>query len=113
MIGGGAVLQPVLYALAVEAITGRPVVEGRLSFCTAAGGFTVEPVPLDAAARRAGIEALEIIDRAVEHGTFAAAPQEHACDWCDFRSVCGPQVPTRTARKPPALTDLLELRSRR
>ena len=33
--------------VALEAITGEPVDEGRLSYCTAAGGFTEQPIALD------------------------------------------------------------------
>jgi ATP-dependent helicase/nuclease subunit B len=113
VIGGGTVLQPVVYSLVIEQATGKAVVESRLSFCTAAAGYTLQPVTLDAASRRAGIEALEIVDRAIERGDLAAAPAEGACTWCDFRVVCGPSEEERTARKPPdRLRDLAELRSR-
>jgi ATP-dependent helicase/nuclease subunit B len=114
VIGGGAVLQPVLYSMAVEQMTGRPVHESRLSYCTAAGGFTVFPIAVDADNRRLGVEALEIIDRAIELGSLAAAPAEGACGWCDFRPVCGPNEEQRTSRKPTdRLRDLFELRIRR
>jgi CRISPR/Cas system-associated exonuclease Cas4 (RecB family) len=113
IIGGGATLQPVLYSLAVEQVTGREVTESRLFFCTSAGGYRSRPVPLTPPARRLGLEALEIVDRAIELGFLAAAPQEGACAWCDFRPVCGPNESPRVARKPgDPLRDLLELRSR-
>ncbi len=113
VIGGGSVLQPVLYSLVVEQITRRPVVESRLSFCTTAGGFSEKVVPLTPENRRCGIEALEIIDRALEVGMLAAAPAEGACTWCDFRPVCGPNEEERVERKPKdRLRDLAELRSR-
>lgn len=113
VIGGGETLQPVLYSAAVEQVTDKAVVETRLFFCTTAGGYKVRPVPLLPQARRSGVEALEIIDRAIEVGFLAAAPRERACGWCDFRSVCGPHEQTRVARKSPdPLRDLLELRSR-
>jgi CRISPR/Cas system-associated exonuclease Cas4 (RecB family) len=113
IIGGGAVLQPVLYSLVVEQTTRRKVVESRLSFCTAAAGYSIQPVALDNTSRRSGLEALEIIDRAVEHGDLAAAPAEGACAWCDFRVVCGPAEEERIRRKPQdRLRDLFELRSR-
>jgi ATP-dependent helicase/nuclease subunit B len=114
VIAGGAVLQPVLYSMAVEQTTGRTVYESRLSFCTSAGGFAVVPITLESDNRRAGIEALEIIDRAIELGSLAAAPAEGACTWCDFRPVCGPNEEQRTGRKPhDRLRDLFELRIRR
>ena len=100
VIGGGAVLQPILYSMVMEQVTGKTVVESRLSFCTSAGGYKVQPAKLDAASRRIGIEALEIVDRAIERGDLAAAPAEGACAWCDFRPVCGPE--RRRARRPQA-----------
>jgi hypothetical protein len=113
VIGGGTVLQPVLYSMAVELVTGRPVRESRLSYCTSAGGFTVFPISVDADNRRLAIEALEIVDRAIEMGSLAAMPADGACDWCDFRPVCGPNEEQRTSRKPTdRLRDLFELRIR-
>jgi CRISPR/Cas system-associated exonuclease Cas4 (RecB family) len=100
VIGGGAVLQPVLYSLVVEQITGKPVAESRLFFCTSAGGYKVRPVMMTPLSRRAGIEALEVVDRAIELGALPTAPAEQACAWCDFRSVCGPHEELRVARKP-------------
>ena len=61
--------------------------------------------------RRAGVEALEIIDRAVETGFLAPAPDEGVCTWCDFRPVCGSNAERRSRRKSPEpLADLLALR---
>jgi CRISPR/Cas system-associated exonuclease Cas4 (RecB family) len=99
VIGGGGTLQPVIYGLAVEEIFGKPVREGRLFYATTAGGFVEHPVPLSEANRRAGLEALEIVDRAIELGFLPPAPAERACTWCDFRSICGPDEPRRVARK--------------
>jgi CRISPR/Cas system-associated exonuclease Cas4 (RecB family) len=113
IVDGGRVLQPVLYAVALEAITGETVDEGRLSYCTTAGQFSQRVIVLDEHIRRRGLEVLEIIDRAVEHGTLAAKPGmilgHAACDYCDFRPVCGPDEPRRTGRKP-AVADLDALR---
>jgi RecB family exonuclease len=100
VIGGGSVLQPVIYGLAVEKILGRPVVAGRLFYCTAPGGFTERIIPLSESGRRAGIAALEIVDRAIELGFLPPAPADRACTWCDFRAVCGPDEPRHLARKP-------------
>lgn len=112
VIGGGRALQPVLYSLVVEAATGVPVEEGRLFYCTAVGGFEDHRIPIDDLARRMGIEALEIVDRAVEQGQLAAAPDRGACQWCDFRPVCGPNEERRIARKiQKPLADLLALRN--
>jgi CRISPR/Cas system-associated exonuclease Cas4 (RecB family) len=113
IVGGGAVLQPVLYALAVEAALGRPVSQGRLFYCTSPGSFYSHEIPLNERTRAAGLEVLQVIDRAIASGFLAAAPAEQACDRCDFRCVCGPGVLRRVRRKPQeALGDLLSLRSR-
>jgi ATP-dependent helicase/nuclease subunit B len=111
VIGGGAMLQPVIYGLAVEKLLGKPVSGGRLFYCTAAGGFGEHPVPLSETNRRAGLEALEIIDRAIELGFLPPAPAERACTWCDFRPVCGPDEAEHVRRKPSdSLGDLTALR---
>ena len=98
MVDGGRALQPVLYSLALEEATGRPVVEGRLYYATTAGGYRDVRIPLTPQARRIGIEVLEIIDRAIETGFLAPAPDERACTWCDFRPVCGPTAEHRISR---------------
>ncbi len=113
VVGGGTVLQPVLYSLAVEATLGRDVDGGRLFYCTSAGGFTEHEIPLDPRTRAAGLEVLQVVDRAVERGWLAASPADGACDRCDFRPVCGPDVGRRVSRKPrEPLADLLEIRTR-
>jgi ATP-dependent helicase/nuclease subunit B len=99
VIGGGAILQPVLYSLAIEQALNASVVSGRLSYCTSAGGFVDHEIPINEANRRSALEALEIIDRAIELGFLPAAPTERACTWCDFRTVCGPDEPRRIKHK--------------
>ena len=112
-IGGGAVLQPVLYAMAVEAALGRPVSQGRLFYCSSAGGYYSHAIPLNDATRAAGLEVLQVIDRAIESGFLAATPAEDACGRCEFRPVCGPDVFRRVSRKPQDRSaDLRALRSR-
>jgi ATP-dependent helicase/nuclease subunit B len=113
VVGGGEVLQPVLYALAVEEALGIPVSESRLFHCTARGGFRERIVPIDERARRLGREVLEAVDRAVAAGNLPPAPRENACRTCDYRVVCGPYEEIRARRKDPApLADLRELRRR-
>ena len=96
-----------------QTVTGTRTAEARLSFCTAAGGFTEAVVPMTDDNRRLGVEVLEIVDRAIERGELAPAPKKGACLWCDFRVVCGPDEEVRVGRKPlDRLPDLVELRSR-
>jgi ATP-dependent helicase/DNAse subunit B len=114
IIGGGTVLQPLLYSMAVEAALAKTVVGGRLYYCTSVGGFDDSTqVRLDETTRRIGLEALEIVDRAIELGFLPAAPSERACTWCDFLPVCGPDEPRRIKNKAPEkLGDLEALRER-
>ena len=111
MVEGGRVLQPILYGMALEAVTGETVEEGRLSYCTSVGAFSVHSISLDEVSRRRALEVLEVIDRAIEQGTLAARPADGACSRCDFLSVCGSDEERRTRRKPAALfADLDALR---
>jgi CRISPR/Cas system-associated exonuclease Cas4 (RecB family) len=113
VIGHGQQLQPVIYSLAVEAATGFAVESARFSYCTTAGGFTEHTVAINEQNRRAGIETLEIIDRAVELGMLPPAPAEKACSFCDFVTVCGPHQERRAGRKSAEqIADLMELRRR-
>src|SRR5207247_9995060 len=68
VVGGGETLQPVLYGLAVERALGEHVAEARLLYCTRAGEFGERLVQMSEAARRRGIEVLEVIDRAIARG---------------------------------------------
>jgi len=114
VVGGGEMLQPVLYSLAIEQGLGKKVFEGRLFYATTVGGFADKPIPLNDYTRSQGLQVLEIIDRAVETGFLPAAPKERACTWCDFRPVCGPREEERTKRKArQPLADLEALRALR
>ena len=114
VVGGGEMLQPVLYSLAIEQGLGKKVLEGRLFYATTVGGFAEKAIEINDYNRRQGLEVLEIIDRAVAAGFLPAAPKERACTWCDFRPVCGPREEQRTKRKArERLADLEALRSMR
>ncbi len=113
VIGGGTLLQPVIYSLVVEAATDHTVESARFSYCTNAGGFTEHVVPITERTRRTGIEALEIVDRAVELGFLAPAPAEKACGFCDYLPVCGSAQERRVKKKSQdRLGDLIDLRSK-
>ena len=90
----------------------RKVIEGRLFYCTTAGGFTAHRIPLNDYTRQQGLEVLAVIDRAIEEGFLPAAPSDRACKWCDFRPICGPREEERVSRKSvDRLADLLALRA--
>jgi hypothetical protein len=114
VVGGGRTLQPVLYSMAIERGLGRSVFEGRLFYCTTAGGFGEHAIRINDFTRQQALEVLTIVDRAIEDGFLVAAPEERACTWCDFRAVCGPREHERLARKAAdRLADLEVLRSMR
>ena len=110
-VGGGELLQPILYSLALESLMKKSVTEGRLYYCTAAGGFAERIVPIAAHTRQTAEEVLRIIDGAVEQPFFPPAPREKACGWCDFQVVCGPYEEIRVKTKDQkAISELTRLR---
>jgi ATP-dependent helicase/nuclease subunit B len=116
VVGGGATLQPVIYGMVVEQVFSKSVSQSRLYFSTTVGGFTEHQVSMRDEARRAGMEVLEIIDRAIGAAQLPVAPRDGACGWCDFRAICGPLEERRfrqKAKEPDIVGDLIELRSLR
>ena len=114
IVGGGGVLQPVLYSVAIEQGLETKVIAGRLYYCTTAGGFAEHAIPINDYTRTQGVQALTIIDRAIAQGFLTAAPQERACTWCDFKPVCGPREEERVSHKAQdRLADLKALREMR
>lgn len=98
-VGGGAILQPLLYALAAEQLLGRQVESGALFYCTQRGGFSQITIPVDNESRDRLARVLETIGRSIEDGFFPAAPQTGACIYCDYGAVCGPYEELRAKRK--------------
>ncbi len=115
LIGGGEILQPVLYALALEQLFPDTIVEdGVLYYCTGAGGFEKVSVPLDDDARGAARMVAKTVGDALAKGFLPAAPKIEkkgagACTWCDFRRVCGPYEEIRTRKKPQAPLKVLDV----
>jgi ATP-dependent helicase/nuclease subunit B len=113
VVGGGAVLQPVLYALAVQHVFGAEVFEARLFYCTREGHFEerlVRIVGTEAAARSRTV--LETIDRAIESGVLPPAPRPETCQFCDVRDACGPREEHRiTLKDRSLLADLQAMRN--
>jgi CRISPR/Cas system-associated exonuclease Cas4 (RecB family) len=103
------VLQPVLYALAVESVLGGKTSEARLSYCTSRGGFADRVVPMSDFARHYAREVLNTVASAINIGCFPPAPRADACATCDFRVVCGPSEEKRARRKNKDLLAQLEV----
>jgi ATP-dependent helicase/nuclease subunit B len=99
VIGGGKILQPLIYALASERILGAPVEFGRLYYCTAAGGYEDRIVAINDDARKAGAEFAAVLNQSLTEGFLPAAPGQRECEYCDYRRVCGPYEEIRTKYK--------------
>jgi len=100
LLGGGTVLQPVVYSAAAAAKLNQPVSRGRLFFCTQRGGYREIETPLNESTLDRLRVLLNTIDTAVTAGFLPAAPARDACLHCDYRPVCGPYEERRTRAKP-------------
>jgi CRISPR/Cas system-associated exonuclease Cas4 (RecB family) len=109
--GGGEVLQPTLYAQAAEKLLGKPVESGRLFYATERGGYQSFEVPSNDLSRLTLTSVIQSIDQSIAEGFLPAAPRENACQYCDYRFICGPYEQTRVHRKSQdRLARLIELR---
>ncbi len=97
-VGGGRFLQPLLYGLAAENLLNATVESGRLFYATQQGGYQSMSIPLSVKARQFLTRLLTNIDGAIAEGFLPPAPQKDACDFCDYRTVCGPYEELRFAR---------------
>lgn len=98
-VGGGAVLQPILYAEVAETLLAKPAADARLFYCTEAGGYRIVDVPINEDARAAMKQVLRLIDSSIEAGFLPAAPRKAGCQYCDYHAVCGPYEEIRVSRK--------------
>ncbi|MBS2023240.1 MAG: PD-(D/E)XK nuclease family protein, partial [Deltaproteobacteria bacterium] len=104
VIGGGQVLQPALYALALEKQFPEVKTEsGRLYYCTHRGGYAERVIALDQEVR-GSIEVLtQTIGGSLTEGFFPAAPlrkrEQSECARCDYLPVCGPGADKRASSK--------------
>jgi RecB family exonuclease len=107
VIGGGEHLQPLLYALALEALQAQQslpnapskVTGGRLYYCTERGGYASVDVALDEAGRAAIAKMIETIEASVASGFFPRTPRKDACTYCDYVRVCGAHAEQRAQLK--------------
>ncbi len=115
VIGGGEVLQPVMYSLVLEKLLpGTKVEGGRLYYLTSVGDFKETLVPLDEDAREGARAVAHTIGEALRTPFLPAAPVKGGCEYCDYKVVCGPYEEQRTRRKHPGpLQPLKLLRERR
>ena len=99
IVAGGEVLQPRAVRPGARGGDGQPSSRGASLVLHGGRRVRGSVVPLTETTRRIGLEVLEIVDRGVEHGMLAPYPKDGACEWCDFRAVCGADEERRTAPK--------------
>jgi ATP-dependent helicase/nuclease subunit B len=95
---GARVLQPILYALALEQLfPGAQVSGGRLYYCTSSAGFASHEVPLNDHTRIVAKDLAQSADKLIGGGFLPAAPAVKECEICPYQSVCGPYEELRVA----------------
>jgi CRISPR/Cas system-associated exonuclease Cas4 (RecB family) len=110
-IGNGEVLQPLLYALAVEALLGEAPAQSILSYATLRGGYHTVAVPINTYGRERVRRVPALIDKWIDQGFLPAAPKRGGCERCEYLPVCGPYEELRVSGKPqPDLRELVEIR---
>ena len=114
-VGGGRLLQPLLYGLAAGQLLGAPVESGRLFYATQQGGYQHALVPVNEKSRAFLTKLLSNIDGAIGAGFLPPHPQKDGCEFCDYRVACGPYEELRTAthkdRRDDRLDPLIEIRA--
>jgi CRISPR/Cas system-associated exonuclease Cas4 (RecB family) len=122
VIGGGESLQPLLYALVLEAMLARGLLPypadtrvegGQLWYCTERAGQKRVSVALDDEGRAAIGRVAAAIDRSIAIAHLPRAPAERACTYCDYAAICGPRAAEHASRKPQGLVPLDEIRRAR
>ena len=118
---GGRALQPLLYALAYEALSGTPTASGRLYYATIRGTYLETVVDAASEESRAVFESfVGGLDRATRNGRFPALPNPgvsyRVCDYCDYLPVCGPRPAAHARTKAragfaAALDEVVQIRS--
>ncbi|MBI1788162.1 MAG: PD-(D/E)XK nuclease family protein [Acidobacteria bacterium] len=98
-VGGGEALQPLLYSLAAEQMLDKTAHSGLLYYCTQRGNYTQVEIPVVPQSRAYLKEALRLIDASIEEGFLPAAPRPDACEYCDYRPICGPYEEQRVRQK--------------
>jgi ATP-dependent helicase/DNAse subunit B len=114
VLNGGENLQPILYTLAYEALTGESVESARLYFVTQRAQYAERVVRADEEALKVVAEFQRRLDEIIEEGFFPASPKEKpGCEYCDYLAVCGPrmQIEARRKQNDPRLSPLNWLRN--
>jgi PD-(D/E)XK nuclease superfamily len=83
---GGRLLQPALYADAVGAAVGQPVMRFEYRFPTSRGGNTI--VPFDAGAMTAARDVITSLVGHIRAGEFVPTTDASDCTYCDHAAIC-------------------------
>ena len=114
IVNGGENLQPILYTLAYEALTGEEVESARLYYVTQRAGYAERMVRANEESLAVVAEFQRRLDEVIEEGFFPASPNDKlGCKYCDYLPVCGPrmQIDARRKQGDPRLSPLNWLRS--
>ena len=113
-VGGGKLLQPLLYGLAARKLLGREVAQGRLFYATQRGAYEPVTISINEKSRMVLARLLGNIDASLANGFLPPAPQKDTCEHCDYRPVCGPYEEQRYEeckdRRDERLEALVEIR---
>jgi CRISPR/Cas system-associated exonuclease Cas4 (RecB family) len=77
----------------------RPVTAGVLYYCTQRGNYKQVEIAISEQARSDTAAILATINASIAEGFLPAAPRKDACEFCDYRPVCGPYEELRVTRK--------------
>jgi hypothetical protein len=97
---GGRLLQPALYADAIGAVVGQPVVRFEYRFPTSRGGNAI--VPFDAPAMSAAREVITSLVAHIRGGEFVPTTDASDCTYCDHAAICRVRRTEYTAASPRA-----------
>jgi ATP-dependent helicase/DNAse subunit B len=114
IVNGGENLQPILYALAYEALNHEEVESSRLYYCTQRERYAERVVRPDEEALSVVAEFQRRLDEEIELGFLPASPKPPlGCSYCDYLPVCGPRMQIDAERKgeDPRLSSLHWLRN--
>jgi CRISPR/Cas system-associated exonuclease Cas4 (RecB family) len=88
---GGHVLQPLLYALALERLYPQArVTGGQLCYCTRRERYATHAVELNERTRGIAAQVTESANELLTQGFLPAAPEQDACAQCEYLVICGP-----------------------
>jgi CRISPR/Cas system-associated exonuclease Cas4 (RecB family) len=96
---GGHILQPLLYALALEQLYPEADISaGRLYYCTRQEQFESFVVELNERTREVATPLAQNAAEMLTQGFLPAAPERDACTRCEYQVICGPDEAARVER---------------